>query len=614
MKAFIINLFCALILLSAYPQDRPARNNPTGKRSLVINPYYDSLDIGNISAGVTGDGQLFSRMPGQPGTGLYYGAHFNYPKGSKTHTIYNSTLWLGALDETGQLRYTGEIYRQVGTDFQPGPVSNIYDSVFAVKYNRVWKLNRTDVEYHRNNWWKAGYVPNEVIAAWPGNGEIQWGIPNRLAPYYDYNLDGLYNPMDGDYPLIRGDQTVFIIYNDDKTHTESQGERLKVEIHAMIYGFDAPNDSVLHNTVFVHYDIINRSENIYHDAYLGIFTDFDLGYPWDDYIGSDVTRGSFYAYNGYDIDITFVDYGGDTVYGYQEYPPAQSVTILGGPFMPPDGLDNPKGGCDHSVNGFNFGNGITDDERFGLTGFLKLPPLSSFYYWFAPDCYGFLTGFHRSGTRWNYGGYGIGATWDTLSLGPACNFFFPGDSDPLNWGTDCVPPNGGYNQPGNYWTDSTVNIYPSEIKGLGIIGPMTFKPGEILELEIAFCAANGWEGRVSSIHELMEHIDTLLYRVRNGGIIIPNEYLGISSDVPEIKKLKVYPNPARDYLHVEFPGNLNTKAVFSISDILGEVISSGTITQQETGTIDISRYKPGFYIINIRFMGETFTTKFIKHK
>ncbi len=43
-------------------------------------------------------------------------------------------------------------------------------------------------------------------------------------------------------------------------------------------------------TVFVHYDLINRSENTYHDFYFGVFADVDLGYAWDDYIASYVKK------------------------------------------------------------------------------------------------------------------------------------------------------------------------------------------------------------------------------------------------------------------------------------------------------------------------------------
>lgn len=167
--------------------------------------------------------------------------------------------------------------------------------------------------------------------------------------------------MTGDYPLIRGDQCIFFMYNDDREHTESQGERLLAEIHGMAYAFDAPDGSALWNTGFVHYDLINRSDHLYHDVYSALFSEFEIGYPWDDYVGSDVMRRSFYGFNGDDFDEDWSYTGSDidlqTV--YHEYPPAQSVTILGGPFLDADGEDDPSGGCDFSINGFRAHNIIT---------------------------------------------------------------------------------------------------------------------------------------------------------------------------------------------------------------------------------------------------------------
>jgi hypothetical protein len=140
--------------------------------------------------------------------------------------------------------------------------------------------------------------------------------------------------MDGDYPLIRGDQCIFFIMNDDKVHTETNGERLKVEIHGMAYVFDSPADSALSHTVFVHYDLVNRSLNTYQDTYIGIFTELELGYIWDDYVGSDVNRSSYYCYNGDNYDEDCIDQW-SSCKGYGQYPPAQSVTVLAGPFLAP---------------------------------------------------------------------------------------------------------------------------------------------------------------------------------------------------------------------------------------------------------------------------------------
>ena len=115
-----------------------------------------------------------------------------------------------------------------------------------------------------------------------------------MAPFSDRNGDGIYNPFEGDYPEIRGDQALFFIFNDDRgPHLESTGKKLKIEIHGMAYAFDLPGDSAFKNTVFLNYKIFNRSQNTYDSTLFGIYTDIDLGYFGDDYVLCDVERNMY---------------------------------------------------------------------------------------------------------------------------------------------------------------------------------------------------------------------------------------------------------------------------------------------------------------------------------
>lgn len=594
--------------------------NMMARGHIIINitgaHYFDSLMINNINAGVNADGMLFCDNNEIPdlGSGGNMKAHFEYPKGSGTSTIFNSLLWIGGLSDQDTLFFAGEKYRMNGTDFQPGPVSSLYDSAYARKYWKLWKLNKSDVDFHQANWWKEGYQAIEDISSWPGNGDPQNGQAEQLAPYYDSNQDGKYTPLLGDYPLIRGDQCIFFMCNDDRIHTESMGKPLKVEIHGMVYAYNAPDDSVLSNTVFVHYDLINHSQNTYYNTYAGIFTELDLGNPWDDYVGSEVTRSSFYCYNGDAFDDDFTFSNSDTRNkGYGAFPPAQSVTVLAGPFMDKDGSDNPGGGCDFSVNGLNFGNGIPDDERIGLTHFTYSPPstgpIPPYFQYYPEDFYNSMQGIWHDETPFSYGWRAF--SYDPRSVGPACNFIFPGDSDPLNWGTNCVFPNDGYNQDGKFWTDSATAV-PGDRRGLGSLGPFTFEPGQVQEIELAFCAANGWNGPQSSIDQLMKNIDSLRAKVRNGKIIIPNDYLGYRENKLSGKILKIFPNPANDHLILILPENIDPGTGYLIQNILGETVKSGSINSAPEFRIDINQLKAGFYILNLNSNEGRLSAKFIK--
>jgi len=574
---------------------------------IISNNSYDSLYINNINAGIHSDGYLFAKLneiiDHEPAS---LNPHFEYPKGSGNHTSFCNSMWIGGIDQTESLHIAAQRYKQDGYDFQFGPISNSYDGLeFFTKWSRVWKVNRDEVNYHRSNYWKGDYEAVDVIIKWPGNGDVANGQTEQLAPFFDSNENGLYEPMDGDYPLIRGDQTVFFIYNDDRVHTETNGERMKVEIHGMAYGYDEPNDELLNNTVFVHYDIYNRSDNTYFDTYIGSWTDTDIGNAQDDYIGCNVTLGSYYGYNGNETD-----------YYYGEHPPAQSITFLAGPFMDDDGLDNGSGGCDFSINGLNFGDGIIDNERISMSAFVYHtnnngsqgdPRL-------APEYYNYLKGIWKDDTPMIYGGTGHITSPGTV--GPECNFMFPGASDPCNWGTDGVLPNDGYNQNGKYWSEETANDGspnpPYDRRGLGVTGPFTFEPGDRQELEFAFSVGQGEDGPYSSVQQLFENLENLFELVENGEVIIPSDQLDVDENNGNKVNLKIYPNPMYDFVYVEVEGKAGETLNYLIYNSHGIVVDRGELTANVRSTIDIQRLEQGFYIIQVKYRGIAHNGRLLK--
>ena len=574
----------------------------------IENNYsYDSLMINNINAGIHSDGLLFDRFDGiENVVGEDHACHFEVPKGSGKHTIFSNSIWIGGLNNGNDLHLAGERYSQNGKDYQPGPVSNNYDSAYFSNWNGLWTLYKEEIEYHKNNWWKAGYEPIRNIEEWPGNGNPVYGQAEQLAPYYDHDNNDIYDPMQGDYPLIRGDQCIFFIYNDDRIHTETDGEALIIEKHGMAYAFDAPDDSILNNTIFVHYDLINRSDITYHNTYFGIFTDFDLGYSRDDRVGSHVVNSSFYCYNGNETD------GNGEPWAYGVDPPAQSVTVLAGPYMDPDEEDNPDGGCDYSINGLNFGNEIVDDERYGLTRF-------TFFYnsggpqgdpLIADDYYNYISGFWLDNSPVIFGGRGHS---NSGGVGPGCKFMFPGESDPQNWGTDCVLPNGGYNHNELWWTEEQTGMLPDDRRGMGSCGPFTFHPGDVQEVELAYVFANSYQGADSSKNLLIERLYELRQRVLDGEIIIPNDELDINEQSTSVHKFKIYPNPASKVIYIETKELSSGKAEYRIINPMGTVIASGSIMTETKNEINISGMKPGFYIITVITENGIASNKFIKH-
>jgi len=231
---------------------------------------HDSLFINNINALISPIGQHFWNLEN---------ARFEVPKGSGKHAVFNHSLWVAGIAPSGQLHCAAERYRTNANntsgrngDFNQGPISLTRDTTFDKKWNRVWKVNKEEIRYHIANLDTSGYQPIEAIKNWPAHGDVSLGQSANIAPFFDENNNGIYNPTMGDYPLIRGDETVFFVFNDSAYyHKESVGKIIGIEIHGMAYAFDKPTDSLLCNTIFLHYDIINKSLVDYHDFYLGLF-------------------------------------------------------------------------------------------------------------------------------------------------------------------------------------------------------------------------------------------------------------------------------------------------------------------------------------------------------
>ena len=411
------------------------------------------------------------------------------------------------MDEEDKIHCAAVRFNQNGEDFWSGPLRTTAAStdIYAtMDFHHVWKIKRSDIDAIINK--TITEIPEDILT-WPAHGNTDDGYAQNLAPFVDTDGDGIYDPQKGDYPDILGDMALYCIYNDNyASHTESEGDALGVEIHCMLYGFNAPNDEILNNTLFMRNWIYNRSANKYKDVYVGYWTDFDIGFYGDDFVGCDVERGYYYCYNGNTVD----GYGEPESYGTNV--PAQLVMILGGPEMDPDGMDNQKynpetgENCNESINGLNFADGIVDNERLGMTGFIyhntglsvNGDPTN------AQEYYNLMKSLWRNGEKMYFGGNGFSGTAGVTDV--PCKFMFPHDSDPHNWGTDGVDPGLGY-----YWSEETANNgspnNPYDKIGLASSGPFTFYPGQVHVIDRAYVTywqSNGFDR--NEMDEWADHI------------------------------------------------------------------------------------------------------------
>ncbi len=444
-------------------------------------------------------------------------------------------------------------------DFWPGPLTidgtAAVDAVTCAAYDKLFPMTRAEVQEYLA-WWNAqaeypNYQIPKTIADWPAHGDPSKGQAYYLAPFFDSNGDGDYHPEDGDYPyydlsnelcprnlkpgelirraklrngeaddtlgilvdqVLKGDQTLWNVFNDKgNIHSETQGDPIGMEIRAQAFAF-ATNDEI-NNMTFYSYEIINRSTYTLTGTFFSQWVDCDLGYAKDDFVGCDVNRGLGYAYNGKPID------GSGQIEAYGAHPPAVGVDFFQGPYMDPDSRDNPKflgtlADCQRiagsefkemdqmAINGVNFGDGIVDNERYGMRRFVYHNNGGPNYMSdpaYAPEYYLLLRGIWKDGTKMKYG---ANAHFSTGAYGPDCDFMFPGNSDLCDWGTGFLPPNGE-----KYWTEETAGNNPDDRRFMQSAGPFTLRPGACNYITVGIPWARTIAGTPFESVELLRQVD-----------------------------------------------------------------------------------------------------------
>ena len=546
-------------------------------------PFADYLDINNIKAGFMANGYLYN---------------FEAPKGSNLQTIFANNIWIGGIDAGSTLKIAGQTYMQTGTDFWSGPLSimGTTDSTTMANYNQVWKISKCDIDTYVS-WYNAGATGVNPTNATAMNTITNWPSLNPsggpLAPYADINGNGIYDPYAGDYPLIKGDQAIFFVFNDKGgVHGETAGAAIGLEIQGMAYAYSCTSDSALYNTIFVNYKIINKSSSTLYSTYLGNWSDMDIGSASDDFVGCDVTRGAYYCYNGDLIDDN--PPAGQLPYGAN--PPAQAVVFLEGPNADPNGFDDAS---TSTPNGTGYGDGVSDNEKLGMSKFLYYNndfsatgnPTTSIEY------YNYMDGSWKDATPWTYGGTGH-------LTGVVTDYIFPGASDPLGFGTGMVP-----QAP---WDETTSGNVPADRRGIGAYGPFTFQPGAVEDITFAYVFGRATSGgNLASVTVMQERIDSVRQKFTNGivgcGCISMTGITDLSND----NSLSIYPNPANDNITINFTSTSKNVSV-KIYDATGRLVKNIANVKAGETSISISELESGLYLLNLQDGNNSTTKRFIK--
>lgn len=284
------------------------------------------LDINNIRAQIMTSGNMWY----DPGTSE---ARYEIPKGSRKSSLYAGALWVGGYDTQGNLKVTAQTYMSDGkNDYWTGPLdqNNNIDAATCSLWDRFWKVNSSDIARFKELVKQYAGDPQglenavsgadfDAIREWPAKGSVTAkGTNDQLitylatttrdyAPFIDVDKDGKYDYTKGDYPGeeklkgIRGDQFIWRIFNDmgnTKSQTGTAGIGLEIQASAFAYS----TKDYLNDASFYNYRLINRGNLTLDSCYTATWTDADLGYAYDDYIGSDTARGLGILYNAKSVD------------------------------------------------------------------------------------------------------------------------------------------------------------------------------------------------------------------------------------------------------------------------------------------------------------------------
>lgn len=376
------------------------------------------LDINNVRARLLGAGDFWWDLNN---------ARYVVPKVDpatgevEVSSLFAGALWLGGIDAGGQLKIAAQTYRQSGNDFWPGPLdgSGTTNQDVCSAYDRHWKVTRQQVDDHIAL--AAAGVPvslaniPDAILEWParnnpyarGKNDAVLTINRNLAPFIDADGNGEYDPTQGDYPDVDGDQAIFWVYNDKgNIHTETGGDAIGVEIQAQAFGFQTSDE--INDMTFYRYQILNFSPTNLDSTFFAVWVDADLGWYLNDFVGCDTALDLGMCYNG-----TAIDGGGSPNYGAA--PPIVGTDFFQGPKK----FFNTTAGRDSVLLGMSAFLYYNND--FSTIGNPEV----------AAHFYGYMAGTWKDGSPFTQGGNGYGGSTPS-------NFLFPDDPDlPLPAWSEC---------------------------------------------------------------------------------------------------------------------------------------------------------------------------------
>ena len=516
---------------------------------------HDSLDVNNISAWVGLNNMLWI----DPDTsGNNYPPVCSFPKGSGVDFGFSGSLWLIAKDANDDRHLSVEqesSFPGSHTDYWPGPVSG--QPAAAMNYQssadwaRFWKIYKTSIDSFLAMPIHTIANTPAAILEWPAKGNpnakgaagASLTITTDMAPFIDVNGDGNYNALDGDYPVMRGDEMVWWIFNDmGVTHNQTSEYNLGVDVSCTAFAYHAAG--VADNIQFYDFTIRNKSTLDYHGFRMSFKADLDLGYPFDDYIGFDSARRMAIYYNGTDTD---------QLYG--AHPPIAAISMVhcsgddatGNPLIPAGG-------------GMYYQNGSSASD-------IHIDPIV------ADDYDNYMH------SKWR----------DGSSLPNNSNFAFP-DNPALTGGNSMCAT-------GDSLRDRRVVISSTDMN-LPSQGTATIAMALMITPNAGGCPYTNF----NSITDVADSAHIIYY----------SHPLLAVSNAALVNGIKLFPNPAKNVLHVALPHSISQPYKIAVYDVLGKAITIPAIQSGNEFQLQTTSLPPGIYQVQVTAAGAVWNGRFVK--
>lgn len=501
-----------------------------------------------------------------------------FPKGTGNHAGFITTAWMSGYDPSNTLHVSAQTYRTMGNDLWPGPLDNNGQLSYTTSamWARIWKINKSDITAFKNL--SSHTVANTpaAILEWPGkNNPYAKGntgntltITTDMAPFVDANHDGNYNPIDGDYPDMKGDQMLWWVFSDNgpkhnnRIDSLTNNHPLMIEVHACAYTYT--RGTLLDNVIYYEYTLQNKSSVNYNRFRFALHADLDIGFFGDDAIGFDSSRRLGIAYNGKSFD---GNGSGVNEYGYS--PPITGITLLHSP-------------GDNSTTLEPTGSFMYFNPDFTIMG--------------VPDCdtqyNNYMRSKFRDGVHLKNDFTGPTVNTNGRGAGPEANYVYPGD----------VADN-------NQWSFCSSSNVPTDVRFVLATNDYNFNAGTTAKVDFALVIADTSSHNTCpglTYDGIRKVSDTAWANYR----YIPPTNIATTNPAPR-QLLHLYPNPVQNTLYID-DNDAPQDAVVSVYDITGNNIILPVSTQSRGIVVNTQSLAPGTYQLWYKTKTDTRAALFIK--